>query len=179
MQSLSPLILFQSLLQPLISDSAGLLLSPSSQIFSSPLVLHLLPCSLHVFLPPPPYSILPFFSFLLSLSSSSPLPGIPWQSFWCNIRSTPKKMPEMKPPIKIYGLYEPFKADENVQIVVDAPHVTRLTAVWALKCDKTEAQLYFQECSCMCTNYNPCTVSVSLPSLLLDSKEPSVFYFHL
>ena len=61
--------------------------------------------------------------------------------------------------------YEPFKADENVQIVVDAQRVTRLTAVWALKCDKTEAQLHFQERSCMRTNDNPSAIFVSFLAL--------------
>ena len=49
------------------------------------------------------------------------------------------KMPEMKPPRK-KRLYELFQADENAQIVVDVKHVIRLTDVWALKCDKTEAE---------------------------------------
>lgn len=39
-----------------------------------------------------------------------------------------------------------FYSDENVQIVMDVKHVIHLTAVWALNCDKIEAELKAQLC---------------------------------
>lgn len=46
----------------------------------------------------------------------------------------------MKLHIKKYRLYELFQDDENVQIVADVKNIIRLTAVWTLKCDKSEAE---------------------------------------
>lgn len=94
MQSLSPLILFQSLSQPLISDSAG----PRPFLLLTNLLLAL-SLSLNVSLPSSPFLFscsVSFISLLLSPSSSSLLIGIPWQSFWCNIGSTRRKRRRQK-----------------------------------------------------------------------------------
>ena len=58
--------------------------------------------------------------------------------------------------------------------MVDVKHVSRLTAAWAPKCDKTEAQpessATLKERSCMCKSDNPSTAFLSFLAVLVDER---------